>query len=75
MLTGVVRDAKTNEFIIGENIIIKELQQGTITDEEGKYSIRIPYGKYTIVFSSLNYNTLEKQVNCNKDIVILNAVL
>ncbi len=72
-LSGKVTDGKTNQPIVGENIIIKELQKGTITDDNGKYNFSVPYGKYTLVFSSIGYETIEKQVSCDVHEVILNV--
>ena len=74
-LTGVVRNEKTNNPVAGENVIIKELQLGTITDNEGKLNLEIPYGEYTVVFSSLTYETVEKVITCNQPKLILNMVL
>jgi len=36
---------------------------GTTTDEEGKFSISLPAGNYTIAFSYLSYNTVFKEVD------------
>lgn len=74
-LSGVVRNTKNNKPVEGENIIIKELQKGTITDNNGKYSITVPFGNYTVVFSSVNYESVEKKVNCNKESIELNVLL
>ena len=74
-ISGTVRDAKTNEAIVGQNVIIKELQKGTITDNEGKYAITVPFGKYTVVFKSINYQTTEKKLICNDESILLNALL
>ena len=72
-LSGTVTDTKTNEPVVGENIIIIELQKGTITDDNGKYNFFIPEGKYTLVFSSIGYETVEKKVNCDESEVIINV--
>ncbi len=38
-LTGIVVDKKTNEEIIGANVVIKGTQIGTVTDFDGKFSL------------------------------------
>lgn len=74
-IRGTVRDAKTNEPMPGVNIIIKELTDGASTDDNGKYSISVPYGNYKIEFSFISYETKEKTINCNKPQIIINATL
>ena len=75
VITGIVRDAITNEPVLGVSVIIKELQKGAITDSEGSYSVSVPNDTYTVIFSSIVYKSLQKQVNCNKDEVVLNVEL
>ena len=74
-ITGTVRDAITNEPALGVSVIIKELQKGAITDSEGNYSVSVPNDTYTVIFSSIVYKSLQKQINCNKDEVVLNVKL
>ncbi|MBI9068271.1 MAG: TonB-dependent receptor plug domain-containing protein [Salinivirgaceae bacterium] len=73
--SGTVIDAITNKPIDGENVIIKELQKGTITDNNGNYEFSVPLGKYTVVFSSIGYEVLEKRINCNQKNNILDVKL
>ena len=41
-----------------------------MTNQYGFYSITLPKGNYTFVFSFMGFETVEKQVNLNKDISI-----
>lgn len=41
-LSATVIDAETNKPIIGENVIIKELKKGKITDNNGYYNFSLP---------------------------------
>ncbi len=75
LLKGSVRDASTNYPVIGVNIIVEELQKGTVTDVDGKYNLSLPFGEYTLVFSSVGYETVKKQVNYNQEKITLNVVL
>ncbi len=74
-VTGVIRDAKTKEPVIGANVIIKELQKGTISDGSGSYKFVLPRGTYTFVFSSMGYESQSKKITCNKDQTTLNVKL
>ena len=40
-LNGTVKDAQTNEPLIGASVIAKGISLGTVTDEEGKFSLDI----------------------------------
>lgn len=58
-LSGYVRDAKSNESLISATVYIKELGIGTQTNNYGFYSISMPAGQYTIIFSYVGFATLE----------------
>lgn len=62
-LSGTVNDSSSNETIIGANIIVKDLKQGTTTNEYGFYSLTLPKGKYTIIVSYLGFKELQKEIN------------
>ncbi len=55
-LSGVISEQRSNETLIGVNILIPELKTGTITNEYGFYSITLPKGNYKIVISYLGYS-------------------
>ncbi|MCK5703238.1 MAG: TonB-dependent receptor, partial [Cyclobacteriaceae bacterium] len=52
-VTGYVRHSENGTPIINGNLYIEELQDGTTTDENGFYSIKLKKGSYTLVVSSL----------------------
>lgn len=53
---GYVRDAQTNEPLIGTNVILMGTSLGAATDINGKYTIRnIPEGTYTIRATYIGY--------------------
>ena len=55
-LSGTILEEKSNETLIGVNILIPELQTGTITNEYGFYSITLPKGNYKVIISYLGYS-------------------
>ncbi|NRD23375.1 TonB-dependent receptor [Winogradskyella litoriviva] len=57
-LSGTITDSSSNETLIGVNIIIPELQTGTITNEYGFYSITLPSGNYEIQISYIGFTTI-----------------
>lgn len=56
-LSGTVIEEASNETLIGVNILIPELNTGTITNEYGFYSITLPKGEYKIVLSYVGYSS------------------
>lgn len=60
-ISGVVVD-KTNEPLIGVNIIVRGMSNGTITDMNGKYSISVPEEKPVLIFSYIGYKKQEVKV-------------
>ncbi|MBK8670563.1 MAG: carboxypeptidase-like regulatory domain-containing protein [Saprospiraceae bacterium] len=59
MVSGKVVDA-AGEALIGANVTAKGAAgTGTITDIDGMYSLRIPAGANTLVFSYTGYDTQE----------------
>lgn len=75
LITGKVIDSETGVPIIGVNVVAKEVQKGTITDDKGNYSLSLPQGNYALIFSFIGYETQSYKVNCNKEKVILNTEL
>ncbi|BAO74463.1 TonB-dependent receptor [Winogradskyella sp. PG-2] len=66
-LSGVVTDIESNETLIGVNIIVPEIQSGTMTNEYGFYSITLPSGSYKIQISYLGYKTISETIDLNSD--------
>ncbi|MEZ4858039.1 MAG: TonB-dependent receptor [Flavobacteriaceae bacterium] len=69
-LNGTLLEEATGETLIGVNVIIPELQTGTITNEYGFYSITLPSGNYEVLFSSLGFVTQQQNVALNKNITL-----
>ncbi|ULC58657.1 TonB-dependent receptor [Flaviramulus sp. BrNp1-15] len=67
-LSGIISEEKSNETLIGVNIIIQELKTGATTNEYGFYSITLPEGTYNIVISYLGFKTISETIILTKDI-------
>jgi hypothetical protein len=67
-ISGIISDAETGETMIGATISVKELPAtGTTTNAYGYYSLTIPKGDYTVVFSYIGYKSIENAINLNED--------
>jgi TonB-linked SusC/RagA family outer membrane protein len=59
---GQVKDA-TGETLIGVSVRVKNSTIGASTDVDGRFSINMPDGATTLVFTYVGYTTLEVAVN------------
>ncbi|WP_396600489.1 carboxypeptidase-like regulatory domain-containing protein [Algibacter sp. R77976] len=67
-LSGTISEEKSNETLIGVNIIFPEISAGTTTNEYGFYSITLPKGTYNIIVSYLGYSTLSETISLSEDL-------
>lgn len=58
-ITGSVIDEEFNDAMPFANVLIKGTSTGITTDFDGKFSIDVSPGEYTLVFSFVGYNTKE----------------
>ncbi len=73
-LSGKVSDAVSGETLIGVNILYGK-NQGLVTDVDGKYSLQLPYGNYTLTASYVGYQSVTKTVTVSAVPVTLDFLL
>jgi TonB-linked SusC/RagA family outer membrane protein len=61
-IKGSVTDAKTGETLPGVSILVEGTTTGTITDMDGKYSIKVPADNSVLVFQFVSYVTQKLSV-------------
>lgn len=61
-VSGYVRDSISGESLAGATVFVKEVSQGVSANRYGFYSLTLPAGTYTLVYSFLGYETMEKSV-------------
>jgi TonB-linked SusC/RagA family outer membrane protein len=66
LLTGVVTDAETGEFMQGVNVWLKNSAAGTITGTAGEFTLSPPDGTDSMLFSFVGYVSLEVPVTSEK---------
>lgn len=62
-ITGTVTTSDDNSAIPGVNIVVEGTTVGTTTDPNGHYSLSVPEGEVTLVFSYVGYTTQRIAVN------------
>lgn len=68
VVNGVIKDSENNETLSGVNILFPNLQKGTVSNDYGFYSIRIPKGEHVIEISYLGYQTISQQIRVNENL-------
>ncbi|MGC4020532.1 MAG: carboxypeptidase-like regulatory domain-containing protein, partial [Cyclobacteriaceae bacterium] len=62
-VSGTVKDGTTQEGLAGVNIVVKGKVAGTITDKDGKYTLKVNQSPpFTISFSFIGFHTEEKEI-------------
>ncbi|MCJ7801783.1 MAG: TonB-dependent receptor [Candidatus Marinimicrobia bacterium] len=75
-ITGTVTDAETGQPMVGVNIQVEGTTTGTITDENGRYSISFSQKNPTLIFSFIGYvNQLVDPAGRSVVDVVLTAAL
>ena len=74
-VAGVIKDAETNETLIGVSVYVEKLQLGTTTDEKGRYDLDLPVGEHILRVSYVGYTTLNHRVNISNKPITLNLKL
>jgi len=62
LIKGKVIDAESGKPLIGANVIVEGIKQGTITDLNGEYQLKVKEGRHNIVASYIGYKTLDSKV-------------
>lgn len=67
-LHGYIRDKENGEALIGANVLLKGSTSGTVSNVYGFYSLSLEEGKYTIVFSYVGFELIEREIDLSSDI-------
>jgi TonB-dependent SusC/RagA subfamily outer membrane receptor len=67
-VTGKVTSKDDSDVLPGVNVIISGTERGTVTDIQGNYSIEVPSGTASLVFSSVGYVTQQVEVG-NRSVI------
>lgn len=70
-VSGTLTDAQTGETLIGANVSVANMSgTGVSSNEYGFYSITLPEGQHTLVFSYLGYESVDSLVNLKANLRI-----
>jgi CarboxypepD_reg-like domain/TonB-dependent Receptor Plug Domain len=66
-ISGKIKDAATGEDLIGGMLFVQELKTGVQSNTYGFYSLSIPAGKYTLIYSYIGYDKIEKKIDLSSN--------
>ena len=66
-ISGYLKDVKNGEALIGVTVYKKNSQLGTASNVYGFYSLTLPAGIDTIVFSFVGFKTIQQPIDLNSD--------
>ena len=77
-VSGTVLDKTTNDPLIGVSVVVNKsikvkgvANAGTITDMDGKFTLKLPYAEAPLVFSYLGYQPQEIVPGAKKELTVL----
>ena len=71
-VSGTVLDKTPNDPLIGVSVVVKGVANaGTITDMDGKFTLKLPYAEAPLVFSYLGYQPQEIVPGAKKELTVL----
>lgn len=68
ILNGIIRDAENNETLFGVNVLFPDLNRGTITNEYGFYSIKLPAGTHKLLISHVGVSSISRNITISEKI-------
>jgi CarboxypepD_reg-like domain/TonB-dependent Receptor Plug Domain len=69
-IEGIIIDGTTKKPIVGASITISPGNKGTRTDENGRYSIQLPFGEYFLTATAIGYYKKTRLIKLIDDIVL-----
>lgn len=73
ILSGQINDAISGESLIGATVIVNK--KGVVADYDGRYSIQLEKGKYSVTVSYVGYQKVTKEIELENKNIQLNFEL
>lgn len=69
-ISGTIKDAANGEALIGVNVYHPVLKVGVSTNVYGFYSMTLPQGEHTLLFSYVGYHSVERSLNLKDNVTL-----
>ncbi len=66
-ITGVVKDATSDEAIVGATVYAQEQDKSTVTNQDGFFSLKLPYGVHRIRVTAVGKLATTQVINLSED--------
>lgn len=66
-VSGYVKDQSNGEGLIGVSVYVREAETGVVTNPYGFYSLTLPDGNYTLVFTYIGYQKVTRELVLDAD--------
>ena len=70
IISGTIDDASSGEQLVAANVYEIKTLKGSVSNFYGYYSLKLPVGKTTLVYSYVGYQSEEIELNLTKDTVL-----
>lgn len=74
ILKGKITD-QSSKPVPYATVYIQELKQGTTSNTKGDYEIRLPAGRYTVIYQSLGYQPVYANITLSAETLSKNVIL
>lgn len=74
-VSGVVKDSFLGETVVGANILIKGTLTGAVSDIEGKFTIQLEKGKYTLEVTYVGNLPVTKNIEVKDKPITINFMM
>lgn len=72
--SGRIIDNESNP-VIGSTVLIKELNQGLVCDNDGRFQTTLQAGRYTIEYRCIGYEAQQESITIEKEKIVREIVL
>ncbi|MEM1120727.1 MAG: carboxypeptidase-like regulatory domain-containing protein, partial [Bacteroidota bacterium] len=66
-IRGSIKDAQTEEPIIGATLYFAEINSGSATDFDGNFEAEVPVGEYEVTVEYIGYEDIRKKIEVYSD--------
>ncbi len=66
IVKGIVKDASSNETLVGATIVVAGTQTGVTTSLDGSFSLKVPTGHQTLTVSFMGYLTTNVKISLSQ---------
>ncbi len=67
IVKGTIKDAQSEELIIGATIFFAEINSGSASDFDGNFEAEVPVGEYEVTVQYIGYEDVRKKVEVYSD--------